>query len=977
MRYAASKVKRLVSAISLLLLSPWLAGGMVLRAQAVQHQQWTTEDGLPQDSVHQIFQSREGYLWVATEGGVARFDGISFFVLRGQSDHAFASDDTCCIAQTADGTLWFGTADGLVRYRSGSSQRLAVPQGLASNTIIALAAADDGSLLVLTAAGMDRVRGNRAETLAPPDGAEATSLSAAPDGSVLVLAGERLLRYSHGAFAPERRSVPAQTVAAKQAGDGHLWLRSRNAVFETKAGLPVREWRAGRELSGSRIESLTLQDGEAFAGTNRGVFRIDEASGKVTALPQIGASAVLAGLVDAEGDRWFGTETSGLHVLRERAVGTLPQLADEVLTTVTQTKDGTIWLGTRDDGLRMVNPGSVTTPAVSARLASQVVLALAAGIDRDVWVGTPDGLDHVHGAQMDRYTSSIGLPDDFVRSLLAESDGSVWVGTRRGIAQLRAGKVLQTLTRGNGLRSELVGSILRSRDGDLWFGTLDGLARLRGGQVSVFTTGDGLAGNTITALAEDAAGTLWVGTRQGGLSRLQGGGRFLSFRDPALRDEIDAIVPDNLGTLWLRTRQGMVRATLADLNRCSGQSSCTLPLRIFGVADGMPSVEIAGSGHPSAMVTTAGELWFTTRKGVAVVNPRTLSHNRTPPPIVIESFEVDGRAQASGHSVQVSAGQHRFQFNYAGLSLLAPARVRYRYRLQGFDADWTEAEDRRSADYTNLPPGQYRFMVEATNSDGVRSSAPAEIAFTVRPPFYRRWWFAVLVLFVAGAVVYALYQLRLRRVRREFAVTLAERNRIAREIHDTLAQDFVGVSLQLEITAQLLKAQALEAARDQIDATRTLVRNGIRDARESIWALRANTATDSLPARLRAATDRLRGKTLEVRLSIEGVYRAMPEETEREVLRIAMEALQNVQKHAAAGEVDVRLRYEEEAVVVQVCDNGRGFDLWSAGALAGHYGLRGMRERAAGIGATLDVRSDGGQGTRLTLRLPARGERKG
>ncbi len=972
----------------MLLLCLALCAGTI-GAQAVQHQQWTTEDGLPQDSVHALFQSSDGFLWIATEGGVARFDGTGFLILRGSTDASFTSNDVSAIAETPGGTLWFGTADGLIRYRAGTTARLAESAGLPSAAILALAPERAGSLLVLTAAGLARLSGDHAVPIPLPDGLQPSALSAAPDGESLILAGRTLLRAANGTLRPLRSDLPGQTLAVQTGRDGTLWLQTRTSILEQLPDGTSHTWQAGRELPGTRVESLRVEAGEVFAGINRGAFRIDPESSLVEPLVYIGPQAVLATLVDREGNRWFGTETSGLHVLRTRNVAGIPELENEVLTAVTEASDGSLWFGTRNDGLRRIAPSSEKklrtniTPVVSAGLSSQVVLSLAPGTHGDLWAGTPDGLNHIHGDAVDHLTSANGLPDDFIRSLLAEEDGGLWIGTRRGLAHLEGGRVTATYTRAEGLESELIGTVLRTHDGDLWFATLSGLGQLHNGTLHVFTAADGLSGGTITALAEDNDGTLWVGTRQGGLSLAVAdetgvsSRRFLSFSNPLLRQPAEALLFDGTGNLFLRNSNGIVRASVADLRRCAGiVTPCPLRTETFSGADGMPSVELSGSGHPVAIRTRDGHLWFTTRRGVAILDPQNLRENQTPPPVVIESFLLDGQSQPQSGRLSIAPGQHRFQFLYAGLSFAAPSRVSYRYRLEGFDRDWTEAGNRRFSDYTNLPAGHFRFLVEARNSDGVRSLQPAEVVFTVRPPFYRRWWFALLVLLLLGALVYAVYQLRLRRVQREFKAVLAERNRIAREIHDTLAQDFVGVSLQLEITAQLLRLQALDAAREQIDQTRTLVRNGIREARESIWALRANTAETSLPARLRDTVAAARSTGLTVRLEIGGAYRPLAEAAEGEILRIASEAIQNIRKHAGATEVEIQLSYQEEVIVLRICDNGRGFDLGKAEALAGHYGLRGMRERAGTIGATLEIDTAPGHGTTLTLQMSAVSEER-
>jgi signal transduction histidine kinase len=368
------------------------------------------------------------------------------------------------------------------------------------------------------------------------------------------------------------------------------------------------------------------------------------------------------------------------------------------------------------------------------------------------------------------------------------------------------------------------------------------------------------------------------------------------------------------------------------------------------------------------------------------VDPAHFPVNAAPPPVALERFAVDDVDQSlrgTGSSIQVPAGHVHFQFDYAGLSFVAPQKVRYRYRLEGFDRDWTEAGARRSAFYTNIPAGRYTFKVQAANNDGVWNAEGAGLEFELRPHFYRTVWFYALLLAAAAGMVLLVLKLRLKRAEREFNAVLGERNRIAREIHDTLAQGYVGISVQLEVLAELLRMNKAEAAAKHLDSTRGYVREGLAEARQSIWALRSQDAGETtLPVRLRRMVEGEDGHGLEAGLSIFGAYRTLPAETEREFLRVAQEAIHNVKKHAGAKKLFVQLAYGPGEVALEVRDDGRGFAVGKELQAVlerdgpGHYGLTGMRERAAAIGGTLEVISEPGVGTTVKLEVPARRELK-
>ena len=513
--------------------------------------------------------------------------------------------------------------------------------------------------------------------------------------------------------------------------------------------------------------------------------------------------------------------------------------------------------------------------------------------------------------------------------------------------------------------------MLRSHSNDLWVGTLDGLVRIRDGKLTVFTKAQGLSDDVITALFEDTNHTLWVGTKDGGLNRSSPNG-FTSVNAHDLPREIDAIVEDARGYLWLTSNRGIVRILASELRACGEGTRCSPHIATYGSSDGMPTEETSSTGHPGAWRTTDGHLWFATRKGVAIVSPNDLREDSAPPPVVVERFTVDDmELRGIGTEITIPPGHVRYGFEYAGLSYASPSKVRYRYILEGFDKEWTQAGSRRNAYYTNLPPRRYRFRVQAANEDGIWNEAGAEVAFVISPPFYRKPWFLGLATILLASVSFAIYKIRVRAIRSQFDAILAERTRIAREIHDTLAQDFVGVSTQLELTAHLLAQSQVLEARQQVDRTRHLVREGLADARRSIWDLRAASTEGTLPMRLTHLAEQSSTDHLKTDINIGGTYRTLAPSLENEVFRIAQEAFANVVRHAKAAHAMINLRYHPNELTLTIADNGIGFDATDTTLAAkGHFGLQGMRERAKQIGGELTMKSSPESGTTVTLTVP-------
>ncbi|MFT4113736.1 two-component regulator propeller domain-containing protein [Silvibacterium sp.] len=1031
-------------------LSPWRARALDPH-QPPRHygyQSWQTDSGLPQNTVHAIAQDRQGYLWIATEAGLVRFDGAQFRIFTQQDTPALGSDiiDSLCLDR--DGWLWIGTSQGVARYRDGrfaSSAQIAgevVAPVPARSAIWRIAQDAGGRIWLLTSAGLESYDGHgfaQADGVPPLD--EDATMVVGVQGDLWLSTMQGLAYTAAGSIHFRIAGIPSsgaasaihalavdshgQAWAAVSAGveicaasdcrmleaasplgnvhaiafdaEGRAWLGADNglAMYD---GRTLTRWSTGEGLPAARVERLFFdREGALWIATPVGPARFYR--GRLEAMPAheglVGGS-LLSWLEDREGNLWLGSESAGVTVLRDRAFTTWDMasgLSSDHIRAVAGDQGGTLWLGTDGGGLNQRHVDaqgriSFTALTTAQGLSSNIVLSIAAAPDGSLWLGTPDGLNHIENGRVTRvFTSADGLADDFVRSIYFDREGNEWIGTRRGLSRWKDG-VFTTWTSLDGLGSDLVGAMVEDREGALWIATLGGLTRFAHGSFHNFTPQDGLSSRVITALHEDAQGDLWIGTAGGGIDLLHDGrfyaarGRVpLSPRSAALPDDVAGLLEDAAGGLWISSGQGIFHVE-RDALAAALESAHPAPVTVegYGVADGLRVREASSGGHPAAWRMPDGTLWFATPKGVATADPAHLARNPTPPLVAIEQVSIDDVPQIATDAVTIPAGRRRVEIAYAALSFAAPQKVRFAYRLAGFDRSWIDAGSRRVAYYTNLPPGHYRFEVQAWNNSGVPGAAPAVLALRMRPYFYQTLWFYLLLALAAALAAYGIYLARLRQIESRFQVVLAERNRIAREIHDTLAQGLVGVNMQLQVAGRLLAASP-EVAKQHLAQAQELVRTGLEDARRAIWELRsqAETESDFASRLLRTVQQTANGSGVETQVLVLGSYRPLSAQMESELLRIAQEAVTNAVRHAQAAKIEVTLRYAERQAALTIEDNGLGFasaeqPLQQAHSPKnGHYGLTGIRERAQRIGGRAVVESHPGRGTTIRVELPLRG----
>ena len=946
------------------------------------HEVWLTENGLPQNTVHAIAQTRDGYIWIGTEEGLARFDGIKFTVFDKQNTPELRSNYIRTLLADRQGALWIGTAQGLVRMLNGKFTLFTSNEGLPSETIQAVYEDREGNLWVATTNGLGLFKSGGLTTFTTKErriGGSIQALFEDAGGALWIATPYGVGQIKDGKFTnfTVRDGLGSNSVRAiQQDRDGRIWFGSlggltsfdgsRFTTYTTRDGLP-----------NDRIISLHAQrDGGLLIGTAGGLCRFTD--GRFTGFNAGGAlstSTILSLLEDLEGNVWIGTESGGINLLKDTKFTTYTVangLSNDLAKSVRQDRDGNIWIGTDGGGLNLLKNGKLSVYTTRDGLSSNVVLALFSDNAENLWIGTPDGLNRFNQGKFTIYTAADGLANNDVRSISSDRRGNLWIGTRGGLTRMRDG-VFKTFTEVDGLPNDLITTLYEDAAGNLWIGTFGGLSKLTNEEFTTFTTSDGLSSDAVISLHEDSAGTLWIGTNGGGLNRMKDG-KFTAYTTSVglLDDVVYRILEDGRNNLWLSCRKGVFHINKKELDEFAKGMIASIAPVAYGTADGMMTRECSGGGDPAGWRGSDGKLWFPTIKGVATIDPERIRTNSHAPPVVIEEIRIDDKSLALSDRVELPAGTTRFDLYYTAPSFVAPEKVRFKYKLEGFDNDWIDSGTRRIAYYTNLRPGAYTFRVIASNNDGVWNQTGAAFALYLKPYFYQTYWFYALCVLALAMLAWLIFRLRVRGMRAQFGAVLAERTRIAREIHDNLAQEMAGISVQLEVVARKMPSGA-DTAMTYLDRARQQVRHGIAEARRYVWELRSPTLENSdLPTALAETARRLTHETaIHAQVEVNGTFRPLSQTVEDNLLRIGQEAMNNAVKHAQAQRIFVNLVFDARRVQLIVRDDGRGFDDQVAGnGRAGHFGLIGMQERVEQLGGTLSIHSAAGSGTEVVADVP-------
>ena len=940
------------------------------------------ENGLP-GIITSLAQTRDGVLWIGTELGLLRFDGVRFTSTLPPLGPPLGSDSINALMAASDGSLWIGTKTGLAHWNAGKLSAVPVEGRVAGASVRSFLESRDhtvwAALVGSNAGGLCRIEQERLKCERPETFGRAASLFEDPSGKLWV-GGIGLLSCLNGSTTQTFR------------------LRTPNVLVSS-----ITEDRSGQ------VWLSTLATG--------GLLHLDHGQLIPSAIPSIGQAFQPGDLLsDRDGGLWIATFGQGLihlHQGRAERFTTSDGLSSDLVRALYEDHEGNIWAAT-DNGLDRFSEFAVTTFSKREGLSSALVTSMYPASSGEIWVGTTAGLDRIEN-NIAAQGSHSGLASNSITGLFEDSSNTLWVASNRGLFYRdKAGLHATTLPPDHPVRSltsvvqtggdiwfadpqqglfrvherrlaqfvpsselnhQAIWAMEAGHDtGEVWLGLGDGsIADWKQGRVSRwYHQKDGLPGGPVADLHLGRDGTLWIATHNG-LSRLSHDRiETVGTANGLPCERIQAMVEDDAGDLWLNATCGLIRLPAADLAAWSDDPRRQVRPVVYDASDGMSAHSGSLGYFRHAGKSPDGRLWFVTVDGVSVIDPRHLPVHALAPPVQVEKITVDGTNYKLGSQIQLPPRPKTLDIDYAAFSFVAPEKVFFRYRIEEMEHDWHRAGSYRRATYTNLPPGTYHFLVQAAINSDVWNNA-SSLAFVVLPAFFQTFAFRLMCAVAAMLLLWALYRLRLHqvaaRMKLRFETRYAERVRIANELHDDLLQNLSGFILQLDGLAKIVSdpVRVQERIRDLRDQTE----QSLHETRETIWDIRSRSSERGFQDSLQDMADQIaKGKPVRIVLTVSGDRRPIEPGLAGELLRITREAIGNSIRHSGAHLITVLVAYgPKDALQINVSDDGSGFDLDQGSRKMKHWGLSSMRDNARKIGAELNITTAPGKGTRVEISV--------
>lgn len=935
-----------------------------------------TDDGLPQNSVTAILQTRDGRLWLATNDGLATYDGRQFKVYDKSNTPGFCCNRLTALFEDREGILWIGSdLNTIIRYDRRQFNTFELGGKADSSIVLSFQEDSAGNLLVNTLHGVYRGRGNNFRMIAGSGGYHYIDSKGTE------------WRFRNGWLNDDQgRRFPLKTAGIKtmfEARNGYIWIGTDRGLYLLKKGKISK-------IAFDAIDSIVLSiredvEGMIWIGADRGLFRLQPGNetrfNQIQGLPGPFIRSICIG---SDSLIWVGTNNNGLIRINKTIISSISKadgLPSDIVYPIFEDSKGRIWIGTWPDSISIIENG---------RLKPFKCPDIAAGFDHPIafnedssgqmWIATLTQLYRYKDGKIVNLKKI--LPDGMnVFSILPDDNGIVWFGTNRGLVRW-ADQVTRIHTPAEGLADGEIHVLHKDRDGGIWIGTSNGLSRLKDGRFRTWTVMDGLGSNHIRALREDEEGAIWVGTFDGGLSRIKDGRIFTFTREKGLFCKgAFTILPDEHDNFWMSCNWGIYRINkqvLRDFADGRVKSIISIP---YGREDGMNITECNGGAQFTGIRTRDGRLMIPTMGGVAVIDPRGELINPALPPLVIDEVFVGDNVIGTEAQLSIESSESNIEIHYDALSYFKPEKVRFRYMMSGLDKTWINVGDQRTAYYPYLPPGDYKFRLSASYDGGNWYEAGNNITIYIPEPLYARMWFrlTILVLMILGGIY--IYKRNMSKVVRRGQRQLAfsrkllgslevERRKIARELHDGVVNNLASVAIAIHNLSKQLNGENPEIKRKMIDIhdqTMGLTQN-VRTLSHLLHP--APLEHFGLPAAIRSICKEFGDSTnLEIELFLDENLESISPEADICIYRIIQESLRNIVKHSQATSVLISLRPIEQHIELIVSDNGIGFDR-SKSREGDGFGLISIQERLDGLGGNLAIDSVPGRGSDIIATIP-------
>lgn len=968
-------------------------------AQEYSFDTWKTANGLPQNTVTGVVQTPDGYLWLSTFDGLARFDGVKFTIFDKGNTKGILNNRFSGLFVDKEGMIWATTENGVITiYRNGTFSSHQSPE--TSSSSVSINSDANGTALIETNDGYYYLKEGKfipAEEKKEPN---VKKLYFPKSRAEWVFRANGALRLKDGQTSNYSLILPTeylnQNANTQYLEDSHgaLWLITKDKIYRLMNGI-VTSFTKNEIPALSKLNPFVILDepqGNVWVilgnadGTQNSDWQLLKFKDEKFITYNLGKSLnATQGISDREGNFWLAS-TAGLRRLRPQVISTLSVndgLVNNEVYPILQTSNGDIFIGTVQ-GVNRYSNGKITNLGLKSSTGFPFPLYMR-GLWEDeqgqIWLGYQGegGFGRFAGSA---YPNRIGIKDlpNGATDFASDREGNIWIATEEGLFKYKNDKEIAHYTTNDGLHNDKIITLHFDRNQNLWLGTFDGISLFKDGKFTNFADVENSPKGFVRAIYEDADGILWFGTYGDGLVRYKDS-RFFNYRveHGLFNNGVFAILEDDRGNFWMSSNRGIHRVSKQELNDFADGKIPKLNSVSYDEKDGMLNAECNGGRIPAAIKTKDGKLWFATMGGVAIVDPEAEKINPNPPPLVIENVSVDRKSadiQNSKSVVEMLPGQSNLEINYTGLSLIKSNQIKFKYKLEGFEENWVEAGTNRTANYSYLPNGTYIFHVIAANADGVWNNEGAVIKIIVHPYFYQTWWFRILLVLGIALIVWLIYQNRVSHLRQiaetktQFSRQLiesqeSERKRIAVELHDGLGQNLVIIKNRAMLGIK--KGDDKERTAKEFNQIAESATQALEEVREITNNLRPQLLdrlglTKAINAMLKKITD-----VVEVESEIDMIDALFSENEEISIYRIMQESLNNVIKHSEAAKVVVKIKRNDNNVLIKIADNGKGFNIENERKLG--LGLAGLKERSQLLNGELKIDSTIGEGTTIEIKI--------